>query len=172
MTTLATVAHVAAPHATTTHEVLTAIQNSPVAHAISKSNHMVGALLQVVHVLGFILLLAALVLICLRLLGLAFKQQPLTRVSRDATRLFWIGLAFAAVSGVLMFISSARLYYYNTAFEVKMLLFVVAVLVQVLLMRRVTSKDFPSPALARTSAALSLVFWFSVGLAGRIIGFI
>jgi hypothetical protein len=156
----------------TTHEILTAIQNSPVAHAISKSNHMVGALLQVVHVLGFILLLASLVLICLRLLGFAFKQQPITRVARDATRLIWLGLGLAVVSGTLMFISSARLYYYNPAFELKMLLFVVAVLVQVLLLRRVTASDSPPPALARASAALSLLFWFGVGMAGRIIGFI
>jgi uncharacterized membrane protein len=156
----------------TTHEILTAIQNSPIAHAISKSNHMVGATLQVVHVLGFILLLASLVLISLRLLCLAFKQQPVTRVARDASRLLWIGLGMAVASGTLMFASSARLYFYNPAFEVKMALFAIAVLVQLLLLRRATATDSPTPALARASVALSLVFWFGVGLAGRIIGFI
>ena len=155
-----------------THEILTAIQNSPVAHAISKSNHMVAAILQVVHVLGFILLLASLVLISLRLLGLAFKEQPITRVARDATRLLWIGLGMAVASGTLMFVSSARLYYYNPAFEVKMGLFAIAVLVQLLLLRKATATDSPTPTLARTSVALALISWFGVGLAGRIIGFI
>ncbi|MEJ1962337.1 MAG: hypothetical protein WDO56_12650 [Gammaproteobacteria bacterium] len=37
----------------TTLDVLKALQNSAVAHAVSKSNHMVGAGLQIVHVLGF-----------------------------------------------------------------------------------------------------------------------
>jgi hypothetical protein len=156
----------------TTLDVLTAIQNSAVAHAVSKSNHMVGAGLQIVHVLGFILLLASLVLISLRLLGLAFADQPISKVGRDATRLIWLGLALAVISGTLMFVSSPKMYYYNPAFELKMLLLVVAVLVQVLLLRRVTVNDSPTPALARTSVALSLVFWFGVGLAGRIIGFI
>jgi small-conductance mechanosensitive channel len=156
----------------TTLEVLTALQNSAVAHAVSKSNHMVGAGLQIVHVLGFILLLASLVLVSLRLLGLAFADQPISKIGRDATRLIWLGLALAVISGTLMFVSSPRMYYYNPAFELKMLLLIVAVLVQVLLLRRVTAIDSPTPALARTSVALSLVFWFGVGLAGRIIGFI
>ena len=156
----------------TTLDVLTAIQNSAVARAVSKSNHMVGAGLQIVHVLGFILLLSSLVLISLRLLGLAFADQPVSKVGRDATRLIWLGLALAVGSGTLMFVSSPKMYYYNPAFELKMLLLIVAVLVQVLLFRRVTANDSPTPALARTSVALSLVFWFGVGLAGRIIGFI
>ena len=156
-----------------TAEVLTAIQNSAVAHAVSKSNHMVGAGLQIVHVLGFILLLSSIVLICLRLLGLAFGQQPIARVWRDATRLIWIGLGLTIVSGTLMFVSSPRLYFYNPAFELKMLLLIVAVIVQVLLLRRVSAAaEPPTPALARLTAALSLSAWFGVGLAGRIIGFI
>jgi hypothetical protein len=155
-----------------TAEVLTAIQNSAVAHAVSKSNHMVGAGLQIVHVLGFILLLSSIVLISLRLLGLAFPQQPISKVGRDATRLIWIGLALTVVSGTLMFVSSPRMYYYNPAFELKMLLLIAAVLVQVLLLRRVSANDSPAPVLARTTVALSLASWFGVGLAGRIIGFI
>jgi len=152
--------------------VLTAIQNSTVAHAISKSNHMVAASLQIVHVIGFILLLSSIVLISLRLLGLAFTQQPISKVGRDSTRLIWIGLALTVASGTLMFVSSPRLYYYNPAFELKMLLLIAAVLIQVLLLRRVSASDSPTPALVRTTVALSLVSWFGVGLAGRIIGFI
>jgi hypothetical protein len=155
-----------------TAEVLTAIQNSAVAHAVSKSNHMVGAGLQIVHVLGFIVLLSSIVLISLRLLGLAFAQQPVSRVGRDATRLIWIGLALTVVSGTFMFVSSPRMYYYNPAFELKMGLLIVAVLIQVLLLRRVSANDAPTPLLARTTVALSLVAWFGVGLAGRIIGFL
>ena len=155
-----------------TAQVLTAIQNSAVAHAVSKTNHMVGAGLQIVHVLGFILLLSSIVLISLRLLGLAFAQQPISKVGRDATRLIWLGLALTVASGTLMFVSSPKMYYYNPAFELKMLLLVAAVLVQVLLLRRVSVSDSPTPVLVRTTVALSLASWFGVGLAGRIIGFI
>jgi hypothetical protein len=156
----------------TTNEVLTFIQNSPVAHAVSKSNHMVGAGLQIVHVLGFILLLAALLMLSLRLLGLILKKQPLPLVARDATRLIWVGLGAAVASGVLMFVSTPKLYYFNWAFELKMALFLAAIIVQLALFRRVAASESPSPALARTAVALSLLSWFGVGLAGRMIGFI
>ena len=156
----------------TTIEILQAIQDSPVAHAVSKSNHLVGAGLQIVHVLGFILLLSALIMLSLRLLGVALKQQPLAHVARDATRLIHGGLIAAVSSGVLMFVSTPRLYYFNWAFELKMVLFLVAVLVQLTLFRGVAASESPSPALARTAVALSLTTWFSVGLAGRMIGFI
>jgi len=154
-----------------TAEILTAIQDSAVAHAISKSNHLVGAGLQVVHVLGFIALLAALVLISLRILNLVFKQQPLSAVTRDANRLFYLGLGLAVASGVLMFVSSPKLYFYKFAFELKMLLFVTAVVIQFAALRRVAAHENPHPVLARAVVAVSLAAWFGIGLAGRMIGF-
>src|SRR4051794_16789750 len=118
-----------------TQDVLSAIQNSAVAHAVSKSNHMVGAMLQIVHVLGIILLLASLVLLSLRLLNLAFARQSVPDVGRDAIRLMRIGIILALASGVLMFVSAPRLYFNNPAFQLKMLLFVLAIIVQAVFVR-------------------------------------
>ncbi len=152
-------------------EILTVIQDSPVAHAISKSNHMVAAGLQVVHVLGFIALLAALVLISLRLLNLVFKNQPMREVTRDANRFFYIGLFLTVLSGTLMFIATPKLYFYKFAFELKMLLFVSAIFIQFALFRRIAARESPNPVLARTTVGVSLAMWFGIGLAGRMIGF-
>ena len=156
----------------TIDDILTTLQNSSVAHAVSKSDHMVGATLQIVHVLGFILLLASLVLISLRVLGLAFKAQPVAEVSKDATRLNRIGLALAVITGTLMFVASPKLYYYKWAFELKMVLLIVAVIIQTTLFRKVSTHETPNPLLAKTSVALSILVWFGIGLAGRTIGFI
>ena len=60
-----------------------------------------GPGLQVVHVLGFIALLAALVLMSLRLLNLVFRNQPMQEVTRDANRFFHVGLVLTVVSGAL-----------------------------------------------------------------------
>ncbi|HMN47406.1 MAG TPA: hypothetical protein PKE27_22715 [Povalibacter sp.] len=152
-------------------EILTAIQDSPVAHAISKSNHLVAAGLQVVHVLGFIALLAALVLISLRLLNLVFRNQPMSEVTRDANRFFYIGLVLTVVSGTLMFVATPKLYYYKFAFELKMVLFVTAIVLQFALFRRIAARESPHPVLARTTVGVSLAIWFGIGLAGRMIGF-
>jgi len=153
-------------------ETLLAIERSGLALSISKSSHLVVAGLQVIHVVGIILLLAALVLLSLRLLGLVFQQQNVTAVGKDAQRLMTLGLVLALVSGVLMFIASPRHYFYNSAFQLKMILFVLAIVVQLFLLRRAARNDFVSPVLARVSASLALILWFGVGLSGRVIGFI
>lgn len=156
----------------TTADVLTLIQGTSLSHTISKSNHLLIAGFQVFHVIGFVLLLAALLLISLRLLGLILQQQTVPEVARQALRLVWSGLALAVISGTLMFIGSPRHYFYNPAFGVKMLLLVAAVVIQAGLFRKVAMSTPASPWLTRTSVALSLALWFAVSMAGRAIGFV
>jgi hypothetical protein len=156
----------------TIETLLNTIQGSALSHAISKANHLLMAGFQVIHVMGFVLLLAALVLVSLRLLGFILTPQTVPDVARQALRLLWSGLALAIGSGLLMFIGSPRHYVYNPAFDAKMVLLVIAVLVQALLFRKVANSDHPSPWLARTSVALSLTLWFAVSMAGRAIGFV
>jgi hypothetical protein len=148
------------------------IEHLPLSQALAKSDHLVGAGLQVLHILGFVLLLASVVFISLRLLGLAFTDQPLPRVSAGVLKLVWLGLLLAVASGVAMFIASPQLYFYKPVFQIKLLLFVVALGLHGLLLRRVARQEQPAPALARASVALSLLAWFGIGLAGRMIGFV
>jgi len=155
-----------------TLEVLIQIQDSALAHAVSKSDHLVGAGLQIFHVLGFVLLLASLLLINLRLLGLAFKGYALPQVSREPVRVIWWGLAVAVLSGTLMFVASPTLYFYKPVFLFKIALLLVAIVLQAALYNRIAAQESPSPLLARLSVLLSIVLWFGVGLAGRAIGFV
>lgn len=154
----------------TTEELLTWIQDSPLAHAVSKSNHLVAASLQVIHVLGFITLLAALVLVGLRLLGLALQGQALPEVVKDANRLLYLGLGMTIASGVLMFVATPKLYFHKPAFELKMLLFLAAVIVQFGVLRRL-ARDAENAVAVRLTVAVSLLVWFGIGFAGRMIGF-
>ena len=156
----------------TTFDFLTWLRDSALAHAISKTDHLVGAGLQIIHVMGLVALLASLVLISLHLVGLAFKHQPVTDIAREATKLVWLGLALTASSGTLMFIATPKLYFYNPAFRVKMILFFVAVIVQLALFRKTATQTAPTPMFARASVGISLAAWFSVAMAGRMIGFI
>jgi hypothetical protein len=151
-------------------EWLSVLENSAIAHAISKSNHLVAASLQVVHVIGFITLLAALVLVSLRLLRWAFNDQSLADIAAAANRLVAIGLALVVASGVLMFVATPQLYFYKPAFELKMLLFAGALLLQFTLLRRMAQGSAGTWAV-RTLVGLSLLTWFSIGFAGRMIGF-
>lgn len=153
------------------HDTLINLQNSGLAHLVSKSNHLVGAALQIVHVAGFILLLAALILITLRVLGLLLKDQPLTDVTRDASKMALLGLGLATASGVLMFISTATLYAYKWAFQFKVLLFLIAVVLQFTLVRRIVNSAAFSPWIAKGTLLASLSLWLGIAFAGRFIGF-
>ncbi len=117
--------------------VLGALQNSAMAHAVSKSNHLVGAGLQVVHIFVIVLLLGALLLANLRLLGWVLPDTPLQVVASEVRRFFRIGVSLAAVSGTLIFIATAELYGVKWVFWLKMALLVAAVVVHVLLLSRV-----------------------------------
>jgi hypothetical protein len=153
-------------------DALTAIQISGFARAITKSNHLVIAVLQIIHVFAFLLLLSSLVLMSLRLWGLVLQRQSIPQVTQGPTRLFWFGLSLAVISGALMFVTGTKHYYYNRAFDAKMLLLLTAVVFQLALFHRVAVSESPRPALAKASVALSLVFWFGVAIAGRAIGFV
>ncbi len=155
-----------------TPDILTWIQTSTLGHAISKSNHLLIAAFQVVHVMGFVLLLSSLVLISLRLLGVTLANHTIPQVARQTSRLLWLGLALAVSSGALMFIGSPRHYYDNPAFRTKMLLLGAAVLIQIVLFQRVAARESAHRILARVSVAVSLLLWFGVSMAGRAIGFV
>jgi hypothetical protein len=156
----------------TTLEVLNALQNSFIGQSVAKSNHLVGATFQVFHVLGFIVLLASVALVNLRLLGYGLRAQTAPQIAAETNRLIWLGFAFAVVSGTGMFFSAVELYYFNPAFKLKLLILLAAALLQLTLFRKVASTETPNPALARISVLLSIVLWFGVGLAGRAIGYV
>lgn len=155
-----------------TLDILNTIQHSAVGSAVAKSDHLVGATAQIFHVLGFIILLSAVVLTSLRLLGVGLLDKTSQQISRETNRLLWIGLAFAVLSGIVMFFSAVELYYFNPAFKLKIIVLVTAVVLQILWFRKVLAAESPKPNLARASAILSLALWFGVGLFGRAIGFV
>jgi hypothetical protein len=156
----------------TTYEILTAIENSIFAHAINKTDYVVGASLQILHVLGLIMFLSSIVLIALRSFGLVLTEQSIAQVAKSTAKWMWAGLVFAVFSGTLMFVATPKLYFYNSAFGFKMLLMVVAIAVQVTLLRRVAKDPAVTPAFARAIVSVCAVCWFGVAMAGRMIAFV
>ena len=86
-------------------------------------------------------------------------------------------ICLTALTGALMFITNAPVYYHNFYFRTKMVLLVLAgvnMLVFELTLGRAVhrwDKAAAAPPAGRTVAVLSLVFWISVIFAGRLIGF-
>jgi hypothetical protein len=153
-------------------DLLSAVQKTPFAHGIATANHMLVASLQIVHVFGFILLLAPLLLICLRIIGLVLRDQPLQDIVRQARKLSWLGLAMALTSGALMFLSAPLHYYFNWAFDTKIVLVLAALLLYGGFFAWVVGLESRHPTLAKITVSLSLLAWIAVCMAGRAIGFV
>ena len=83
--------------------------------------------------------------------------------------MLWIALAALVASGVLLVGSNPMKYYFNAAFRTKIALLAAAARGTAVVIRRTGSAE-ATPLDARLAAALTLVLWLGVGLAGRLIG--
>jgi hypothetical protein len=134
-------------------------------------------LLESVHVIGLTLVFGTIAIVDLRLLGLASAQRSFQRMASDIMTWTWVAFAITAVTGVLMFITNASVYFHNVYFRAKIALLVLAainVLVFELTARRVVhvwDKSPSAPPAGRAVATVSLVVWIAVIVAGRMIGF-
>ena len=134
-------------------------------------------LLEATHVIGLAIVVGTVVIIDLRILGMATTYRSFSRLGADTLPWTLAGFAVAVLTGALMFMTNATVYFHNTWFRVKVVLLVLAALnaltFELTARRRILEWDErPSaPAVARTVALASLVIWVGVIVAGRMIGF-
>jgi hypothetical protein len=134
-------------------------------------------LLESAHVIALAIVVGTVVIIDLRLLGLATTHRSFQRLAADTLPWTLGAFALAALTGSLMFITNATVYFHNTWFRAKVLLLALtainAVVFELTARRSVGNWDQARtpPPLARAVAAVSLVIWIGVIVAGRMIGF-
>lgn len=130
--------------------------------------------LETIHLFGLVLLLGTIIMLSLRLLGLAMVRQPVPELAGELAMYNAAGLALMLSSGALMFVATAVRNYGNTSFWVKMVLLAAALVFHFAFFRRVIrrpSADSPDWQ-GRLAAWGALILWFGVGVAGRSIGFL
>jgi cytochrome c556 len=134
-------------------------------------------LLESVHVMALSVVFGTIMIVDLRLLGVASIHRPFGRMSAELLRITWGAFAVAALTGTLMFMTNARVYASNTPFRVKMVLLALAALNMAVFHmtagKTVARWDHApsSPQLGKLAATLSLAIWIGVIFAGRVVGF-
>jgi hypothetical protein len=131
-------------------------------------------LIETFHILALTVLLGAILMIDLRLLGVAIRNIPLSRMQRELSKYINWSLAVAICTGILLFLSEAMKCYDNSAIRPKITMLTLAIIWHYTAHRKTTLNDKPlSRTPARAAVALvSLMLWFGVGAAGRAIGFV
>jgi hypothetical protein len=129
---------------------------------------------QSVHLVGLTLLLATVLVLNLRLAGVAMMDSSLDWLARQLKPWMIGGLVLVVLSGLLIFVGTPTKYLASNPFRVKMVVLGVAMLFQFGVLHRVVTADVASRsrAVSLIAAALSLTLWFTVGWAGRAIAFI
>ena len=152
------------------------LEASAVATTIRNSLYLF-ALIESFHVIGVAIVVGTVLVIDLRLLGLASIRRPFTAIALDVFRWTWIAFALAVATGALMFVTNATSYYVNSYFRMKMALLVLAginIAAFELTARRSVAtwdRDTAAPASGKRVALLSLAIWIVVVFLGRWVGF-
>jgi len=134
-------------------------------------------LLESAHVFCLALVVGTIAVIDLRLLGVASANRPFHRMASDILKWTWAAFAVTAVTGSLMFMTNAPVYYHNFYFRAKMLLLALTginMFVFELTAGRTIHRwdtDPSAPAVGKAVAVLSLTMWISIVFMGRLIGF-
>src|SRR5713101_7065588 len=131
------------------------------------------AIIEAIHLMGITLLLGIICTVNLRLFGFALKSRPVHEVVQGFGRWTMVGYVWVFSTGILLFIAEALKLHDNAAWPPKVAFLFAGILVQSTLYRSVIKpgRAESSPGIAKLTAALSMLFWFGSGFAGRAIGF-
>ena len=158
------------------HPLIAFFENSGLADRI-RENEYLFPLIESVHVLAICLVVGSVLAVDLRLLGVAYTAQPVSRVTKGILPLTWCSFSIALASGSLLFMSNASKYLANGYFDTKIVLIGAAGL-NMAVFHLAVAKDMsrwegaavPPPA-ARLAGGLSILLWIAVVACGRWIGF-
>lgn len=156
--------------------LLTAIEGfSPV--AALRASRWTYASVNTAHIVGFALLLGAIVPLDLRLMGWR-RAMPIGVMARVLLPVAIGGLLLAMAAGLALFSIRAVQYAGTTLFQVKMALVVCAIANALLLHRAAqweaeqTRAGVMPPMRLRVAGALSILLWLSVVTCGRMLAFL
>jgi hypothetical protein len=150
-----------------------ACNNSWFGHGIRDSTWLFP-FVEIFHLLALGVLCGTILILNLRLLGLRFKDEPVSELAKDVRPWMLGSLAVMLISGFLLFSTEAVKMYGNWAFRGKMLFLLAAVIFMFTVQRKVVMADQSRvpPAVRVIVALVSLLLWTGVGLGGRALGFV
>jgi len=132
---------------------------------LATSRPLFGLVL-VVHYCAVFCCIGTIVLLDVRILGFAARNQALSALAEQLRPWTWIGLGSVAVSGFLLFATEAGSYAAVTPFRVKMLIIGLAVISALAIEWSVSKWDRAPviPVTARLVALISIVLWLGAML--------
>lgn len=152
------------------------IEYSNLGTTIAESTWMFPTI-ETIHVIALVTVLGTIMIMDLRMIGVASRDVAVTQLSKDTLPWTWAGFVLAAITGSLLFVSKATSYVANPYFLWKLVMLSLAginmMYFHFITYRTVEHWDLdPSvPKMVKVAGGLSLLFWLAVVFFGRAIGF-
>ena len=129
----------------------------------------IAAALEVIHYVGVFVLVGTIVLVDLRVIGVAARRRGLDDLAGQLFRYAWGGLAMVAGSGFMMFTTNAADYYSDPTFRIKMTVTALAVIFGLIVQKGAVTwgHTASTPWLDKCVAFVSLLLLFGAILAGN-----
>ena len=127
-------------------------------------------IVQTVHLLGIAIVMSSVVLLDLRVLGLALPSQGVQELTRRVMPWVWWTLPVMLLSGLPFVCARPQRYFTNPVFGLKLALLLPAIALAALLHFNGARK--PDYWGTKLLAAISLALWIGVVLAGRWIAYV
>jgi hypothetical protein len=131
-------------------------------------------ILQTIHLLSIVAIMASALMIDLRILGLAIPSQEIQEMAQRLRYWTLVGVIGVFSSGVWFVLARPNRYFNNPVFQIKFALLVPALLCSYGIFRiAIRTPDFwaTHPWRGKLLAAVSLLLWVGVVLAGRWIAY-
>src|SRR6202050_1812867 len=114
------------------------------------------AVAECVHIVFFAVAIGTIMIVDLRLLGLAFQRTTPAKLLHDTWAYTLIGLAVTVLAGMALFLSDPRMYYLERWFKLKEIARLVAILYNYTVHYKVASSS-PSPGVGVVVGAISVL---------------
>jgi hypothetical protein len=127
------------------------------------------AIAECFHIVFFGVAIGTIMIVDLRLLGLAFPRKTSAKLLEDTWVYTLIGLAVTVLAGMALFLSDPRMYYFSPWFRFKAAALLLAIVYNYSVHYKVASSS-PSPAVGVVVGAISVLLWVSVVTGGLFTG--
>jgi hypothetical protein len=135
------------------------------------------SLIETLHVLSIAVMAGTIAIVDLRLLGVLFRKQQVSRLTAQVTPVTWVGFTLMVLSGTLLFVAQPEKNAVNPAFQAKAVLLLLAG-ANLFVFHRFVFRDVaawderPRPPLAvRLCGGASLALWATIIVLGRLIAY-
>jgi len=149
------------------------IQNTAWATSLRQAD-LLFPLIEGSHILALSFSVGLILMLDLRLLGIAFRTEPVSRIMSQVMPWALPGFAVMFVTGLLLFLAQAEKVYTNRYFRVKVLMLLLLGLNAMFYQYRYYphmeewDKAEAAPAGPRAVALVSLILWMAVIVCGRL----